>query len=320
MPIRRLKLIVPADAQGVRLDQWLSSALEKEWAMRVSRGAIRKQMVAGAVYLNSKQVRIASKPLIPGARVEVFWNTELETAVSSVSESIEKAWEIKTLYEDEWIWVVNKPAGLPSQPTLDPSRPSLYTELQKRTPYVGLHHRLDRDTSGVILFTKKKDANIGVAALFREHRIQKTYHALVSWLANARDPIWPSVPWKTQSYLKAKHLTGKRKQMVSVKSGGDFAETDFEILEKFGTAALIQARPKTGRMHQIRAHALENAFPLIGDPLYQGITEWQGEKIPRVMLHAVRVEFVHPISGRAMSVDAPIPEDFSRWLTVLKKN
>lgn len=203
------------------------------------------------------------------------------------------------LYEDRFLIVVNKPAGLHSQSPRDRREPDLYSELQKERPYVGLHHRLDRNTSGAILFTVSRDANRGIAELFREGKIQKTYLALVRLTGNMPDT------WKVENQLRK-----EGRKMVSVRSGGDIAQTEFQLKQRLNGIALVEARPLTGRMHQIRTHLAESHRPILGDRLYGTGDPVEYGRVRRPMLHAASLEFIHPLTGETLRIEAPLPADF----------
>ena len=211
----------------------------------------------------------------------------------------------RILFEDDWLIVVNKPAGLPTQPTLDARRASVHSTLEAflrqrdgGTPYLGLHHRLDRDTSGLVLFTRDPRANKGTSALFAGKAVRKTYHALAVGGASAPDA------WEVENYLGEVGREGKASRFGAVRSGGDPARTSFRILERLPGALLIEASPHTGRTHQIRVHLAEGGHAILGDPFYGGpsqvrIRGGSAVAIPRVMLHAAALEFVHPVTPAA---------------------
>jgi RluA family pseudouridine synthase len=227
---------------------------------------------------------------------------------------------------------VNKPPGLPTQPTLDEARANLYALLKKflaergdRDPYVGLHHRLDRDTSGVMLFTKRKEPNGEVGRIFQEHRAQKTYLAIVA-VSERREDLARgksaatgirALPksWTVENFLGREG--GKAGKMRAVRSGGDRAITEFRCLAQVERFALVEAKPKTGRMHQIRVHLSEAGSAIVGDTTYGGLRDTRGGEIPRVMLHAVALTFPHPISKLEISFTAPLPTDFEKCLLQL---
>jgi RluA family pseudouridine synthase len=220
--------------------------------------------------------------------------------------------------------VIDKPAGLPTQPTLDASRPSAFSELkaflQSRDgaePYLGLQHRLDRDTSGVLLFTKDPKANAGVGALFSEKTAQKTYQAL-----SVSGPGMPDA-WELKNYLGIVGKVGKASKYGSVRSGGDPAQTAFRVLERFAGAALVEAQPRTGRTHQIRVHLAASGAPILGDELYGGplslrLSSGAPLRAPRILLHASSLSFRHPMTSADLTISCPLPEDFVRCLVQLR--
>lgn len=337
MALKKCTFRTKPEHAGVRLDQVLTEmlphALGQDYAKGISKGKVRKLIIAGAVYLNKKRVRIASKAVIPNAQIEVYVDLERLSQDSVKSDQPFEMSQEHVLFEDEFLIVVNKPAGLPTQPTLDEARDNLFKSvknfLAKREGipetqvYLGLHHRLDRDTSGVLLLTKKKEANAGIAHLFSEHRIQKTYRALCS-LGSSSAAGFSEKPipqtWTIKNFLGRAQTRGKASRFESVHSGGDPAHTDFKIIEKLTSALHVQAEPRTGRTHQIRVHLSENKMPILGDPFYGGLSKWKDASIERVMLHAWRLKWIHPITQAEIQVEAPLPKDFQQTLKVLQRS
>ncbi|MBS1961673.1 MAG: RluA family pseudouridine synthase [Bdellovibrionales bacterium] len=340
MPPKKVVLIVPPDLAGSRLDVVLASMLPASaevarMGVAISKGKVRKLVMAGAVYLNSGRVRIASKACRAGARIDVYIDpAKLSTdadrerggTASGPGSSAWKFTEAAILFEDEWILGVNKPAGLPTQPTLDEARANLYALLQKflrardgADAYVGLHHRLDRDTSGAMVFTKKKAANAEIGRAFAEHLAKKTYLAIVA----SRERTLPD-SWTVENYLAREK--GKSGRMTAVRSGGDRAITDFRTLLRADGYALVEAKPRTGRMHQIRVHLSQGTAdvgpaPIVGDRAYGGPANIAGKTpVPRVMLHAAALTFPHPITNLEISFTAPPPADFETCSRLLFGN
>ncbi|GIL16408.1 MAG: hypothetical protein BroJett040_01590 [Oligoflexia bacterium] len=217
--------------------------------------------------------------------------------------------QIDILFQDEDLLAVNKPPGVPSQPTPDPKRPSLISFLEKQLPgkKIFLHHRLDRDTSGVILFGLSSRANKPLTDIFREHQITKTYQALVKPRPDHPCPK----NWVIQNHLApVRDSKQKLMRMVVVKKGGWFAETHFRLISSSQHFDHIEAKPLTGRTHQIRVHTACEKRPILGDSLYGG----KSSLVPRLMLHAQSLELKHPISGEALKIEAPLPKDFASIL------
>ena len=209
--------------------------------------------------------------------------------------------DVPILFEDDFFLILNKPAGLSTQPTLDRKRQNLY-EMAKESglwKYIGMHHRLDVPTSGVILFTKREEVNKSVTEMFRNHTITKTYHCLVFGKPTNSE-------WVVENFLREIKLPSGKSKMRSVKSGGDKAITKFSLIEEIKGGALIRAQPQTGRRHQIRVHLAEGGTPILGDALYFRIDR----KYPRLMLHAESLSFIHPCTRKEMKIQAPWPDDF----------
>jgi RluA family pseudouridine synthase len=220
----------------------------------------------------------------------------------------------RILFEDEDLIFIDKPPGTPAQPTLDEARDNLFDAVGRflagregiARPYVGVHHRLDRNTSGVVLFTKSRRVNAAVARSFSDHRVKKTYQAITIWRPNVK------LEWTVKNYLGKASSGSKRSRYAAVESNGDFAETSFRLIADHKQGLWIEATPKTGRTHQIRVHLSEDGLPILGDDLYGG--DSASGLAPRLMLHAVRVELPHPVTGREASVESPLPADFKRCL------
>jgi len=323
----RVSRIAGERENGIRLDDFLAAWLPEVLALGVSRAQVRKLISSGGVYVSSRQLTQPAYIVRQGSRVEAFVDV---VRLKADATRHDRPFELKSshvLFEDEWLIVINKPPGLPTQATLDPTRPHLYgllkNFLQERDgdkAYVGLHHRLDRDTSGVVLFTKKPEANAGVAELFVKHLAQKTYWA-VSGLGR-ESPILrfpPSHAWEVRNLLgRDPRAPSKKNRFASVRTGGDPAHTRFRLLESFGAVALIEAQPLTGRTHQIRVHLSEQGAPILGDETYGGLDLGAQIRAPRLFLHAASLTFPHPISKLEISVPSPIPEDFQECLKKLR--
>lgn len=223
----------------------------------------------------------------------------------------------RVLFEDEYFLAAEKPAGLPSQPTVDKKRPDFFTQLKKqlqeeRGPdfYLALHHRLDRDTSGVMIFAKNRTANEPLAELFKRHRIQKTYIALTQTGKKAPDQ------WEEKNFLtEARDPVLKKMKMKSVRSGGLPSRTQFRILERLKKGFVIEAKPLSGRMHQIRVHLAEKNLGIFGDDIYPCPKNPQP---PRLMLHAFSLEFTHPFTGEFVRIETPLPADMEQFKDLLR--
>lgn len=339
MSLHLLNFRVPA-GRTLRLDDFLAgelpAALERlakgespsDAPISFSRSKLRRLIVAGAVDVNGRQERVASKMLAAGSRVLVRLDTEKFAYERQPDDIPFELTADRILFEDESIIVIDKPAGLPTEATIVASRDHLQAAvkrylasiplangaLPRNEPYVGVHHRLDRETSGVILFSKTRTVNAAIHEMFLEHRAQKEYRALT-----ARPRTMPDREFKVDNQLARISAKSAAAKWGAVQAGGDAAITDFAILGEGRNALLVLARPLTGRTHQIRVHLSGLGMPLLGDPLYGGPETFAAGdagtiRVPRVMLHAERLTFPHPVTGVEMTVVAPIPADFQDLL------
>lgn len=208
---------------------------------------------------------------------------------------------VDVLYKDQYVLLANKPAFVDHE-----AFAATIAEFLKRQnkgeghPYVGQMHRLDKETSGVMIFTLKKSANV-LADQFREHTIRKFYLALVSGQVKKEEGRI------TKAIEKGHFEEGKKARVAEDEEIGHKAETLYRVIERYDTTSLLRVEIKTGRTHQIRVHMDSIGHPLIGDKLY-GTAD---PKLPfrRQALHAERIEFSHPISKKRMKVEAPLPQD-----------
>jgi 23S rRNA pseudouridine1911/1915/1917 synthase len=318
MPIKKVRLRATGSK---RLDDALLERLPEALGRAVSKAKVRKLIMAGAVYLNGRPVRVASKPLFAGATIEAAIDLG---KLFEDSTSRDQKFELtpdRILYEDDDLFVIDKPPGIPAQPTVNEDRDNLFAAvgrfLSRRDrvakPYVGVHQRLDRDTSGVVLFTKTQRLNAAVAEIFSKRRSVKIYQALTVPPSGSRQKLQRE--WTIRNYLGKISSKGKRARYGAVDPAGDLAETSFRLVAEHPHGLHIEAIPKTGRTHQIRVHLSEYGLPILGDDLYCPDNHPAcAESAPRLMLHAARLTFPHPITTREISVESPLPADFVQCL------
>ena len=294
--------------QGLRLDQAIALTSEAQ-EHNLSRTLLRKLLNAGAVYLNGKRVRVASRMVRGGEIIDIYW----DKGKSPDKIDAGKFLPLRVLYEDEAIICFDKPAGLPTQPTLDEARANLFELAKKqlsaregRSVYLGLHHRLDRDTSGVILFTRADRYNAFIGEQFRSHKAAKLYVAVVHGKL-------PKTEGRLESYLAPVDKKGKQNRFGSVRSGGKKAITDYLVLAQTGRYSLVEVKIATGRTHQIRVHLSELGHPIVGDILYGSPAECYG-KLGRHLLHAHALSVVHPVTNNLIRVESPVPPEFRQWV------
>jgi RluA family pseudouridine synthase len=207
------------------------------------------------------------------------------------------------LHQDDHIIVIDKPAGLSVLPEgWDPDAPYLRQMLENKFDQLWVVHRLDKITSGVMVFALTAEAHRGLNRQFELHEVEKVYRAIVEGVP----------PWDERT---ARHMlqtnVGRKHRTVVVHKRGKNSETEFKVLKRGQNEALIEARPKTGRTHQVRVHLSALGFPLLGDVLY-GASET--ELIERPALHAYSLGFSHPDTGKHVNFHANPPNDFLQTL------
>jgi 23S rRNA pseudouridine1911/1915/1917 synthase len=289
---RRVALEVDAAENGRRLDELLNAHLPARLGVALSRSSVRRLIIAGAVRVNGRPVRRPAQTVAAGMRLEARVDA---TRLATPDATDFQLRPERVLYEDEWLIAVDKPPALSTVATVDPRRPHLVGLVERHLsggagkPYVGVHQRLDRDTSGVVLFTKDATVNSALARQFAMHTIVKTYHALTRRSARPPESRW----------------------RVATDVDGAAAATDFTCLEVFARGLLIEARPHTGRKHQIRVHLAGSGLSILGDERYGERPRGEASSAaPRLMLHAVSLGLVHPRTGAPLVIESVPPADF----------
>lgn len=297
------RLQVPCDAAGQRLDQFVAARLSG-----LSRSLCRQIIDLGGVHVDGRRTRKCSLPVQSGQHLEVHLDG-LPLEPFSLKEG-------HILYRDRHILVVDKPAGVNTQPTparykgtlyeavlsylQDPFRPQL-------RPHLGMIQRLDRDTSGVLVFSTHPQAHKPLSEAVTQRRLTKVYLALVE-----------GVPKSEQGEISSCLARSRRNNLMkSVAQGGRDARTLYRVLRAWEGSSLLEVRLVTGRSHQIRVHLAEAGHPLLGDTAYGGPERFAGHLVPRQMLHAYCLGLKHPVSGAFLKFYAPVPEDMQQLLKLL---
>lgn len=229
------------------------------------------------------------------------------------------------LYEDEELLVLNKPAGISTIPErYEVGIVSVLDVMKDSYPEIAAAHRIDKETSGVLVLCKTAESLRSLSDQFSRHLLRKVYHALVLGRPGEDEFV-------CEAFLQP---DGDRKHRTLVRKEGKVSLTRFSVIERFRTCTLVEALPETGRIHQIRAHLAHVGFPVLCDPLYGSgeplfLSSFKrgyrpgadGERplLPRLALHALRIEFTHPRDGREVRIEAPYPKDFSAALNQLRK-
>jgi 23S rRNA pseudouridine955/2504/2580 synthase len=298
---------ITEDNNDQRLDNFLLTRLKGVPKSRIYR-IVRK----GEVRVNKGRVDVNYRLMtgdivrIPPVRV-----AEKAEQTAFIPQSLRDALQHGILYEDEGFLVINKPAGYPVHggSGIDAGIIEGLRRLRPEATFLELVHRLDRDTSGCLIIAKKRSALRRLHELFRDDHVHKTYLALLAgqW---ARKKMVVNAP-----LLKNVSKGGER--IVVVSQAGKEAETVFRRLKLFKNATLIEAAPKTGRTHQIRVHAAWLGHPIVGDERY-GVAEvnktFHGKGYKRMFLHARELTFEHPVTGKPVRFEAPLPPQLQELL------
>jgi len=289
---------------GQRLDVVLGAWLEASLGRKLSKSVVRRLVIAGTVCEQGRPLRAPGLVLTEGQVLAVSVDPSRLDVPRARQDRSFVVTAASVLFEDAALIAVDKPSGVPTVPTADPARPSLvraveaYLLAKRVAPkHLGVHQRLDRETSGVVLFVKDPAANAGLAESFANHRIEKTYHALT------RQPRSRPLPkWRGTKPIDDKNAT-----------------TEFSLVEVLEGALLVEARPRTGRKHQIRIHLAGAGMPVLGDTLHGVKAGAPGPSSPRLMLHASRLALPHPLTGKPLVIESPWPEDFRRELETRRR-
>lgn len=312
MPTRTETVLVTELSVNQRLDTFLRSHFAA-----VSRETIRRLIEQGEIRVNGRKVKPSHRPIY-GESIEVHWPEPKSLDVHPEEIPLE------ILHEDESLLVLDKPAGLVIHPAAGHEAHTLVNALVHHcrgelsgiggVARPGIVHRLDKETSGCLVVAKNDTAHLGLAKQFEERKIEKVYEALVcGHMTNHRGEIRAAI---------ARHPS-HRKRMAVTGGQGREAWTTYRVLESLNGADHVEVFLHTGRTHQIRAHFQHLGNPLAGDSLYGNrqnlrLHELTGCVVPRVMLHARILRFIHPLTAERVAFNAPIPADFHAVILGLK--
>lgn len=301
---------IDEDNAGQRVDNFLLSRLKG-----VPKSHVYRIVRSGEVRVNSKRVE-ASHRLADGDVVRIPPVRMAEKSVSTQRIGIPEGTTLlpSILYEDEHLIALAKPSGLAVHGGSGVSLGVI--ELLRREysqlKFLELVHRLDRETSGILLVAKKRTALLGLHNALRAGEMEKHYLALVhgQW-KNARQHVKVSLQ---------KFLTESGERRVAVNEDGQTAHSIFSLVTAYQTASLLDAQIKTGRTHQIRVHLAHLEFPILGDAKYGDFAlnkKLASGGLKRMFLHAYKLSFKHPATGEVLSLECPLPEELQRYLHTL---
>ncbi|MBE3564106.1 MAG: RluA family pseudouridine synthase [Thermogemmatispora sp.] len=298
--VRRYE-VGPAEA-GQRLDRFVQQLLAP-----LSRAAVQRLIEEGAVLVNGEREK-AGYALRAGDVVEVLWQLP-----QRVTEVAPRALPLEIVYEDDDLLVVNKAAGMVVHPAPGHEEDTLVNALLAYRPQLrevgsgerpGLVHRLDKDTSGLLLVAKHQQALTALADMMQRRQIHKRYLALVVG----------QVPLDQGTIEAPIGRDPRNRQLMTVTAHHSReARTHFRVVRRFAQHTLLSVEPETGRTHQIRVHLKAIGYPVAGDPVY-GPSNHRLPGLTRQFLHAAQLVLPHPVTGTTLKLEAPLPADLQAVL------
>ena len=297
-----------------RLDSALANALPQ-----FSRARLQALIAEGSLLILDKAATDAASRKFAGKKFE------LSVPAPKPDKAQPQDIELNIVYEDDHLIIVDKPAGLVVHPAAGHADGTLVNALLHHckgklsgiggVERPGIVHRIDKDTSGLLVIAKSDVAHEGLAKLFAAHNIERRYNAIVSGI-----PAPPAGSIRTQI---GRSTTNRKKMAVLQDNKGRHAVTHFRTLEIFAKTSLVECTLETGRTHQVRVHMAHIGHPLIGDSVYSNrqnsyrIGQNQS-KFERQALHAASLGFIHPVSGETLRFESSLPEDMQLLLSQLR--
>jgi len=295
-----LSAVVPTEMGGLRLDQALARLFHQ-----YSRNRLQEWLRAGHITVDGRTAR---------PRTQVTGGEKISVAPPRPPEAAPRAQRmpLKIVHEDAALMVIDKPAGLVVHPGAGQPDRTLMNALLAHAPALagvpraGIVHRLDKDTSGLLVVAKTVESQASLVRQLADRTMRRAYLALVQGDPPASGTIDAPVGRDARARTR-----------MAVTHRGKPARTTYRVLERFGRAALVECRLDTGRTHQIRVHFQHIRHPLVGDTVYRRGTR-HGIAFPRQALHAAELSLRHPVSGEATTWRAPLPRDFKRLVDQLR--
>jgi len=321
---------VSADEAGERLDRFLTRVVVAR-GLALSRTRLKALIEAGQVAIDGAEARDAAARVAEGEQIALAVPPAEEAAIAG------EDLPLTVVFEDEHLLIVDKPAGLVVHPAPGHAAGTLVNALIRHcgdslsgvggVKRPGIVHRLDKDTSGLLVVAKNDAAHQGLAALFADHgrsgSLRREYRALV-WGA-------PERAAGTVAAAIGRHPSSREKMAVVADKRGRAAVTHWRVEERLGPASLVACRLETGRTHQIRVHLAHIGHPLLGDSIYGAGFKTKASRLSedaraaldalgRQALHAAILGFTHPITGEPLAFESPLPEDLDRLVNVLRRD
>ena len=308
-----IEITVEKEDAGTRLDSYLSAALS------LSRSAIER-------HLENKDIVVEGGNAVKNYKLRGGEHVTVTLPDPTPAEAQPEDIPLDVVYEDADIIVVNKPQGMVVHPAAGNEQGTLVNALLYHckgslsgvggVERPGIVHRIDKDTSGLLVVAKNDHAHNSLAEQLKTHSVSRVYRAIV--LGNLREDRG------TVHAPIGRHPVDRKRMAITRKEGeGRDAITHYEVLERYGAFTLVECRLETGRTHQIRVHMASLGHPLLGDPVYGGNgTRFEAchrKHFHGQCLHAGELMLTHPQSGKEMHFAAPLPEDFSAIIEILRK-
>jgi len=294
---KHYKLHVSDTEQGTRLDKYVTEKIDN-----LSRTKVVKLIQDSLVLINNKKVN-------PSHKVNLGESIEIELPDDVPSNLTPWQLELDIIYEDNCILVIDKPAGIAVHPAPGHQNQTIANALINHNPGVsnigansrpGIIHRLDMDTSGLLITAKNELAHRKISEQFADRTIQKSYYALVN-----------GIPENSQAIIDAPiGRSPFNRQQMDIVSTGKSALTQYEIVDTYKSHSLLKVSPRTGRTHQIRVHLKSIGHPVVGDSMYGKVDP----ELNRHFLHASSISFTHPESGEPLSLKSDLPIQLSQYI------
>jgi len=308
---RTHSLALPGDLAGLRLDQALARALPQ-----YSRARLQSWIEAGAIEVDGRKLRAKDK-VLGGEQVHIEARLEADEQVTAEDMPLE------VVFKDKALFVINKPPGMVVHPGAGNARHTLQNALLALDPKLavvpraGLVHRLDKDTSGLLVVARTPEVHTKLVAALAEREVGRHYLAICTGVMTGGGTVDEPI---------GRHRSLRTK--MAVRSDGRPSVTHYRLIKRFRAHTLASVELESGRTHQIRVHLAHIGYPVVGDPVYGGrrrlpagaspqlITELNSFK--RQALHAARLKLVHPIGGHEVEWEAPLPADMVHLVAVLE--
>jgi 23S rRNA pseudouridine1911/1915/1917 synthase len=308
---RTHSLALPGDLAGLRLDQALARALPQ-----YSRARLQSWIEAGAIEVDGRKLRAKDK-VLGGEQVHIEARLEADEQVSAEELPLE------VVFKDKALFVINKPPGMVVHPGAGNARHTLQNALLALDPKLavvpraGLVHRLDKDTSGLLVVARTPEVHTKLVAALAEREVGRHYVAICTGVMTGGGTIDEPI---------GRHRSQRTK--MAVRSDGRPSVTHYRLMKRFRAHTLASVELESGRTHQIRVHLAHIGYPVVGDPVYGGRRRLPAGASPELIaelnsfkrqaLHAARLKLVHPLSGHEVEWEAPLPADMVHLVAILQ--